>query len=77
MYVVVSLFQRKILKIMKDFASFNAIAFICNYFIWRLEKSWLTVLPRVFDTDPPFYAVLNLSTYYLLLSKCSLSNRVP
>lgn len=30
------------------------------------EKSWLTVLPRDFDTDPPFYAVLNLSTYFLL-----------
>lgn len=31
------------------------------------EKSLLTVLPRDFDTDPPFYAVLNLSTYLLYL----------
>lgn len=40
------------------------------------EKSWLTVLPRDFDTDPPFYAVLNLSIYYLFYLKCSLYNRV-
>lgn len=43
MYVVVSLFQRKILKIMKDFASFNAIAFICNYFISRLSDIYKLV----------------------------------
>lgn len=51
---------------MKDFVSFNVIVFICNYFIWRLEKSWLIVLFRDFDIDFLFYVVLNLFIYYLL-----------
>lgn len=49
MYVVVSLFQRKILKIMKDFASFNAIAFICNYFILRLSDIYKLVHNDLFS----------------------------
>lgn len=51
---------------MKDFVSFNVIVFICNYFIWCLEKSWLIVLFRDFDIDFLFYVVLNLFIYYLL-----------